>query len=122
MSDYARVRNSDEKVMEIRDHPDGHVDTLKHKFGPSHAERWIPIEIKPDETPSATQKLIRVETVMVTKVTYQQKAVALSSDEQKRQDATAEGAEHVTAMKTLPTAEQSRKAMQWLLSQAGATE
>ena len=117
--------------MEIQDLPDGHLDTITHKFGSTYAERWIPVVIDPDETPTATQKLVEVETVTATTVTYLMKAIDLTVDEQKSKDAITEGALHKAAMSTLftsmkgataPTGEEIRKALLFLLAEAGITE
>jgi len=128
---YARVRNSDKKILEFRDHPDGHVDTLSIKFGPSFEESWLPVETLVDETPTNTQRLVPKYKVLVDKVTEQKVTQDLSVTEVKSKDAVTEGNKHLAEMSTLfasmkdgipATAEEQRKINLFMLSRAGVTE
>lgn len=128
MNTYARVRNADNKVLEYREHPDGHVETLAGKFGPQFAEQWLPVENPKDDVPGENQRLVKEIKVLSDKVTIRQAATDLSEDEIKASQMAVAGevlrsdmSGLFTSMEkgTPPTADETRKILVFLLSQSG---
>lgn len=131
---FFKIRNSDDAIIDSRDYPDGYdPDTIlveggEQKFGPTKEYRIIPLEVLADEAyDPSTQKLVRQQTVEATRVTWQNVAAALSSNELENytydQDAEAEIDFAKTALAQLklgntPTGEQQRRIIIYLLSRA----
>ena len=125
MSLWANVRNDDDFIITVKSRDNFDPATVDHKFGPTFAERIIPIETLPPEAYDPDIEILgRVETVEATRVTRQLKKRAMTTQEQERYDLSKESdnqkafAEQAYAsMKSgnVPNGEQVRKLMLYLV-------
>jgi hypothetical protein len=118
---HAKVRNSNDEIVEIRDYPEGYdPDAVligdggakdgQKKFGPPEEYRIIPVEKLPNETyDPTTEKLTQVKKVEPTRVTLQYVATPMSADEiKKAQMATDIGANKDTVESALAALKASK--------------